>query len=63
MIRTRRKLLISTQVQMQPVKWRTRLKEAFQAIWRKKHKKEDHPDRRNVDACAVPPMIVAKQVG
>ena len=36
-------------------------KESFQAIWRKKHKKEDHPDRRNVDACAVPLMIVANK--
>ena len=36
-------------------------REAFQAIWRKKHKKEDHPDRRNVDACAVPLMIVANK--
>ena len=36
-------------------------RESFQAIWRKKHKKEDHPDRRNVDACAVPLMIVANK--
>ena len=36
-------------------------KESFQTIWRKKHKKEDHPDRRNVDACAVPLMIVANK--
>ncbi len=36
-------------------------RESFQALWRKKHKKEDHPDRRNVDACAVPLMIVANK--
>lgn len=36
-------------------------REAFQVVWKKKHKKENHPDTRNVDPCAVPLVIVASK--